>query len=318
MGKVAKICSVKRNYADDYSLEGSLHKNGYNRFPGTGIRFIPYKEANGSYRTGLDENALYIQKMSQQEQEIEKSRVKTLREELERLSGFELNTKSPYYTDMYGAEFGETSRAQVKKLMDGDNLFNLSNVFDAITFAWLRVHPQVAPSYEYYKSGRAGNVQFYVSDPEVESEIVFQEKTLINKAIVELDGLSTKKRKTVARLLALPITDESKDVQVYNLLDSFIKEGTVKGGEFKGQKAVRLFMDIVKMKDDNLFIKDLIKQAFEHSIYRVKNHRIWEGQAEVAKDEKDLFERLLTPKYQDELLALEEKIKSKKSILNEV
>lgn len=316
MGKVAKICSVKRNYADDYSLEGSLHKNGYNRFPGTGIRLVPYREtSNGSFRTGLDPNALYINKMSQAEQEIERARVTALKEELEKLSGLDLSPYSDYYTKMYDADYGENNRAQVKKLIDGDNIFNLSNIVDAITFAWLRVHPQIAPSYETYKSGKAGNVQFYVSDPDVENEIIFQEKTLINKAIVELDNLSPTKRKTVARLLALPISDESKDVQVYNLIDSFIKEGTIKGGEFKGQKSVKLFMDIVKMKDDNLYIKDLIKQAFDHSIYRRKENRIWEGQVEIAKDEKQLFERLLTPKYQEDLLALEEKIKSKKSIL---
>ena len=160
MAKTAKICSVKRNYADDYSLEGSLHKNGYNRFPGTGIRFVPYREANGDYRTGLDENAVYINRMPAAEQEIERTRVKTLREELEKNSGLKLTPTADYYMKMYDEYFGENSRAQVKKLMDGDNLFNLGNVFDAITFAWLRVHPQVASSYEAYKSGKSGTVQF--------------------------------------------------------------------------------------------------------------------------------------------------------------
>lgn len=316
MGRSAKICSVKRNYGNEFSLEGSLAKAGYNRFPGTGIRMVPYKEVNGSFRTGLDPDAVYINRMAPKEQEIERARVTKLKEELEAMSGLDLSPKSLYYTDMFHfQEFGTNSRARLVKLVDGDNIFNLENVFDAITFAWLRVHPQIAPSWETYRAGRAGNVQFYVSDPEVENEIIFNEKIEINKAIAALNTLSDEKALKLARLLGLPVSDSSKRNVVYNLLDNFIKSNDIKVGEFRGQKPLRVFNELLSMKDDNLYLKDLIEQGFLHGIYRTKNGRIMEGQQEVAKSKSDLVDRLLTPKFQDDVLALEEKIKAKKSIL---
>jgi len=67
------------------------------------------------------------------------------------------------------------------------------------------------------------------------------------------------------------------------------------------------------MKENLLHIKDLIKQATTHSIYRIKpNGRIYEGEFEVAKDEEDLIRFLSDDDNQDELITLEQKLKTKK------
>ena len=64
MGRVGKISTIKKNYSrDSGSLESSLAMNGFTRFPGTGVRFVPYKESNGDYRTGLNSKALYLNKL---------------------------------------------------------------------------------------------------------------------------------------------------------------------------------------------------------------------------------------------------------------
>ena len=60
-------------------------------------------------------------------------------------------------------------------------------------------------------------------------------------------------------------------------------------------------------------IKDLIKQAIQHSIYRLKTSgKVYEGEYEVAMDEEELVKYLIDEDHQDDLLVLEKKLKSKK------
>jgi hypothetical protein len=67
------------------------------------------------------------------------------------------------------------------------------------------------------------------------------------------------------------------------------------------------------MKDDLLAVKDLVKQALTHSVYRKKpNGRIYMGELEVAIDEEELVKFLSNEDNHDELLILEQKIKGKK------
>ncbi len=74
-----------------------------------------------------------------------------------------------------------------------------------------------------------------------------------------------------------------------------------------------MFNRFANMKDDLLHIKDLVKQATAHSVYRIKpNGKVYEGEYEVAKDEEDLIRFLADDDNQDELLILEGKLKTKK------
>ena len=59
--------------------------------------------------------------------------------------------------------------------------------------------------------------------------------------------------------------------------------------------------------------QNLIKEAIQHSIYRVKpSGKIYEGDYEVAMDEDELVKYLVDEDHQDDLLVLEKKLKSKK------
>ena len=121
------------------------------------------------------------------------------------------------------------------------------------------------------------------------------------------------KKRKVARLLGLPVTGDSKEEVVYNLVDNMLKQSEVKSGNFKGLNPVEVFNRFADMKDNLLHIKDLIKQAIQHSIYRVKpSGKIYEGEYEVAMDEDELVKYLVDEDHQDDLLVLEKKLKSKK------
>ena len=313
MGKTGKISSIKREYnMNDVSFESSLSRNGYSRFPGTGVRFEVFKEPNGDYRTGLNEKASYLSKLDPETRKVEQARIIETRERLEELSGLDLGPRSDYYKDRNNPD--REFKASLVRLKEGDNIFDLSDVWKAIDYEWLKVHPLIASSYSAYERGEYDpSVQFYVNDDNVEEEIKYKKKTLINKAIVTLDAMSLEKRKKVARLLGIPVTDNSKEHVVYNSLDSFIKNSTIVDGDYKGSNPVDLFNKFATMDEKLINVKDLVGLAIKHAIYRTKNGRITEGGQEIARDKDSLVEHLMLDKNQEDLIALQDKLNAKLS-----
>lgn len=315
---IGKILPIKKEYSKNtVSIEACLSSYGYSRFPGTSMKVMVFKELNGKFRTGLDPDALYIKKMSTEEADLERKRVKILREELEELTGLDLSPTSAYYKEMFNDRLDQVARAMVVELKDEENIFNLSNPYEAITFAWLRVNPLIAGSYQAWERGEyPASTKFFVSDEQVESEITYKKKTGINKAIVILDTLSVEDRKKVARLLGMPVSENTKEIHVYNLLDSFIKSAEISDGKYKGQDPLTLFNKIALLDPKLLGIKDLIEQAIRYSIYREdRDGIIKEGGIEISKSNNDLALELTKSKNQDKLIALSEKVKSKKLAL---
>jgi len=92
-----------------------------------------------------------------------------------------------------------------------------------------------------------------------------------------------------------------------------LKQSEFKSGAFQGLNPVEVFNRFADMKENLLHIKDLVKQAVAHSVYRIKpNGKVYEGDFEIAKDEEDLIKFLIDDDNQDELLTLEGKLKHKK------
>lgn len=321
MGRIGKISSIKKEYnRNNGSLEASLAAHGYSRFPGTGVRFVPAKEKNGlDYKTGLNVNAPYLAELKKKDPESHKAqvdRISKLKKDLEdRAGGISLDPQAPYYKDIFNDN--AAIKAQIVRLKEGDNIFDLDDVFQAITYEWLRVHPLIASSYQAYERGEyPSNTQFFVNDENIEEELQYKKKTLINRAIGTLEDLSLEKRQKVARLLGLPVSDNTKEKTVYNLLDSFIKQQEIKSGDLKGGNPVDLFNKFAEMEDSLVTAKDLVDQAIKHSIYRItKGGRITEGGQEIAKSKEDLVSFILDEKNQDDLFALQEKLKVKKTLL---
>ena len=113
--------------------------------------------------------------------------------------------------------------------------------------------------------------------------------------------------------LGLPVSDDTKEEFVYNQVDNILKQTEFKSGKYQGLSTVEVFNRFADMKENLLHIKDLVKQAVTHSVYRVKpNGRIYEGEFEIAVDEEALVKFLADDDNQDELLTLERKFKSKK------
>jgi hypothetical protein len=318
MGKVGKISTLKKEYTTSQlqTMQSNLASKGMTRIPGTGVFKYPYKELDGQYRTGLDPNASYIRRIGDPtERELEVERVTKLRAKLEAALGdIDLGPRSKFWNYGLSTSTEDYNHVQAVKLLDGDNFFDLSIPFQELAFSWLRVHPTIASSYQAWERGDfSAETQFYVVDDEVESGIIFKKKQLINKAIVKFDSMTPEKKRKVARLLGLPVTEDTKEEIVYNQVDNILKQSEFKTGSFQGLNPVEVFNRFADMKEALLHIKDLVKQAITHSIYRVKpSGKVYEGEFEIAKDEEDLVKFLIDDDNQDELITLEGKLKTKK------
>ena len=318
MGKTGKISTIKREFNSSQlqTMDSGLAQKGMTRIPGTGVFKYPYKELDGKYRTGLDPDAAYIRRIKDDtERELEVERVTALRKKLEdEIGDIDLGPRSKFWNYGLSLSPDDQTHVQAVKLMDGDNYFDLSNAFQEIAFSWLRVHPTIASSHQAWERGEyPAETQFYVVDDEIENAVIYKKKQLINKAIVKFDSMTPEKKRKVARLLGLPVSEDSKEEVVYNLVDNVLKQTEFKNGKYSGLNPVEVFNRFADMKEALLHIKDLVKQAVTHSIYRIKpNGKVYEGEFEVAKDEEDLVKFLADDDNQDELLVLEGKLKTKK------
>lgn len=318
MGKLGKISTIKRQYNSSQlqTMDSNLAQQGMTRIPGTGVFKYPYKELDGQYRTGLDPNAGYIRRIQDPtEKELEIERVTVLKEKLQTALGdVDLGPRAKFWN--YGLSTGvnDSLHVQPVKLLDGDNYYDLTMPMQELAYAWLRVHPTIASSYQAWERGEfPADTQFYVVNDDIENALVYKKKQLINKAIIKFDAMTPEKKKKVARLLGLPVTDDTKEEVVYNRVDTMLKQTEVQSGNFKGLNPVEVFTRFANMKENLLHIKDLVKQAIQHSIYRVKpSGTIYEGEYEVAKEEEELIKFLANEDNQDELLTLEGKLKTKK------
>jgi len=317
MGKIGKISVIRKEYGSSLqTMQSELARQGMTRIPGTGVFKYPYKELDGKYRTGLDPDAAYIKRIADPlEKELEIERVTKLRKKLEEALGdVDLGPRSSFWNYGLSTSSDDQRHVQPAKLLDGDNLFDLSIPFQELAFSWLRVHPTIASSLQAYERGEyPAETQFYVADDEIENAVIFRKKQMINKAIAKFDSMTPDKKRKVARLLGLPVTEDSKEEVVYNLVDNTLKQTEFKTGKYQGLSTIEVFNRFADMKEDLLHVKDLVKQAIAHSIYRVRpSGKIYEGEFEVAKDEDDLVKFLIDDDNQDELLTLEGKLKTKK------
>jgi hypothetical protein len=318
MGKTGKISTIKKEYNNSQlqTMQGGLATKGLTRIPGTGVFKYPYKELDGQYRTGLDPNAAYIRRIGDSlEREMEVERVTELKKRLESsLGDVDLGPRSSFWNYGLSTSTEDTLHVQPVKLLDGDNYFDLSIPFQELAFSWLRVHPTIASSYQAWERGEfSAETQFYVADEEIENAVIFKKKQLINKAIAKFDAMTPEKKRKVARLLGLPVTEDTKEEAVYNQVDNILKQTEFKNGKYQGLSTVEVFNRFADMKENLLHIKDLVKQALTHSIYRLKpTGKIYEGEFEIATDEDALIKFLADDDNQEDLIVLEQKLKTKK------
>jgi len=195
--------------------------------------------------------------------------------------------------------------------------------YESFVESYLSLYPGYKPRYVYHQRddgfnmiGLSNGIRIPCGIPKT-SGVEFTEFLRLHSLQIQeytaIDGMTPEKKKKVARLLGLPVSDDSKEEFVYNQVDNILKQTEFKNGKYQGLNPVEVFNRFADMKENLLHIKDLVKQAISHSVYRVRpNGKVYEGEFEIAKDEDDLVKFLADEDNQDQLLTLEGKLKSKK------
>jgi len=298
------IRPYKKTISNPRTLEGSLAQNGYNFIPGTARKFYPRVDSRGVIRTGLDENSPKLKSiLDLKTREQEMARVRQLKEYYEALLDESLEPSSTFYDEI---------KENGINLEDGDNIFNMENPRDAITFYWLMETEMVAPSLDSIESGETDGsmVRFYVFDGSVETKTTFERKKRINSAIAALDKMSQIKRKKVQKLIGLGLSNTSSEEEVYNAIDEYLRTSSTA----LGLDPIENFMRIMNYSDDLLDIKSLIRDLIDTNIVRVKGSIVYEGEHVWAKSVEEFELLLLDPKNTVEYDSFKDKLKQKLKI----
>ena len=100
-------------------------------------------------------------------------RVTELRDKLQAdLGDIDLGPRAKFWN--YGLSTGTNDQLHVQpvKLLDGDNYYDLINAMQELAFAWLRVHPTIASSYQAWQRGEfPADTQFYVVNDDIENAL---------------------------------------------------------------------------------------------------------------------------------------------------
>lgn len=323
MAYKGKIAPIQRQYGNTINtIDQQLAKNGYQRFPGTFEMLLPYRESSGRYRTGLDIDAPYLNRLSEEDRKAEIVRIKADKKRLETTLGIPglLDPNSIFYNfgssvEQLKSKFnGSDLQVAPVKLGDKEEYFDTENIAKEIAWNWIKVHPRIAPSLDAWKNGQVSpDVKYYVVDDEVENRESYNRRKEVNKATIAFEDLSPTKKKQIGRLMGLPITESTTEETTYNLMDAELKKTEFTTGKFKGSSPIRLFNELVIMTNDRLRVKDLVQEALNHSLYRTgQGGKILEGGVTIATSQEELVEDLLDEKHQVDLIALEKKLKVKK------
>lgn len=313
--KSGKLSPIKKQYSDAINtMESSLAKNSLYRHPGTARIFSPSKQG-AKYKTGLDKNSLYMQNLQKNSPEKYKEEIKWIEFATEKLQEFfgkdvDLSPMSDVwnpYSDKEGIH------ASPIKAGNEDIFFDFNDPNHLLNYCWLRVENTIASSLEAYNRGEFPDAQYYIADDEAENKQAYARKKVVNKAIVDFEALSPTKKRRVARLMGLPVTDDTSEEVVYNLMDTALKQSEFKDGVHKGLSTINVFNDLVSLADGRLEVTDLVNQALQFNIYRSGvGGKIIEGGRTIAQTKEELIDLLMDEANQMDKLALEKRVKSKK------
>lgn len=313
--KSGKLSPIKKQYSEQIStVESSLAKHNLYRYPGTARIFSPSKQG-AKYKTGLDKDSLYMQHLKKNAIEKYKEELQWIDFAIEKLKeafGQEIDL-SPY-SDVWNA-YSEKEGIHVTpvKAQNEDIFFDLNDPLHLLNYCWIRVENTIASSLEAYNRGEFPDAQYYIADDDAENKLAFSRKKVVNKAITDFEKMVPDKQRKIARLMGLPITDDTPEYVVYNVMDVALKQSEFKEGVHKGLSTINVFNDFASLVDGRLDVMDLVNQAIQFNIYRIGvGGKITEGGVTIAQSRDELVELLISDAKQMDKLALERRVKEKK------
>lgn len=311
MGKIGKISPIPKDVSNAFpTMDTSLRQRGLTRYPGTTRMMYPYRELNNKWRTGLDPNASYIRALKEKNPvagEAEEKRVAELKKQLEAALDIDLSPNSDYWKDV----------APVR-ISDGENLFDLENPARALEFAWLRVHPSIAPSLRAWEAGEVdSSLTLYVKDDNAEAEQNYRKIKAVYDAVAKFTSFSLEKRMKIARLMGLPLSGDETEAIVFAEFDKVIRAVEMSYGPYKGSSPVRIFERYATLPDEQVEAFNLVELSLRNNIYRTGvGGKIFQGETVVFNSKEDMQTFYLDEKNQDQLRLLKKQVNTQKEVFS--
>lgn len=275
-----------------------LDKHGRSKFPGTFEVLQPGRTPDGRWVTGIDEQAISIKSIADQEtREKRIDEIREIREELERLTGHDLKGSSDYWNTYY--------IKIVEKLA-----LNFDNPNDRIKYYVLLANNYAAPELEAKVNPDYINTKFYMHRADTEDGQKSVKSRERDKATSDLYGMydNENRLKLVGRyILGTKVKDSMKKDSVYNLLRDHLsndKEGDI----------IRKFNEATGKTIEELQYKLVVDEAIAKHVIRIREGYYQRGNATYGKTMKDVLKFLSSPENANEYASVKEEVEEKRAL----
>lgn len=267
-----------------------LEKEGRSKLPGTSDTVQPMF-ANGKWVTGMDETAPDV--IAKGKEEIE--RVKAEREELERLTGFDLSpsASNPFWEDMWIT-------------INRNVAFDTTDPYSRIRMHVLRARKAVAPHPDVSSAEYPG-VKYYFAKPEEEAQYKLKPKKEKAEAMAKLVELmkDTKKARLVAKGLGFSVADETSSDSMYDMFISFIDR-------FPKENTVKQFIEQLNIPVQEHQVTAAFEKALNRGIISNDKGTFRRGTVALGRTKKEAITKLLTIEFSGELESIFTELAEKK------
>lgn len=275
-----------------------LDKYDKSKFPGTFEIMQAGRGADNRWITGIDEEAVSIRSIKDpvlREEKIQE--VKELREELQRLTGYDLTANSTFWLTFY------------IKIVDKLAL-NFDIPLDRVKYYVLLANNFSAPELEAKASPEFINAKFYMhrSDDEDNNKVVKSRER--DKAVSDLFLMydNEKKLKLIGRyILGTKVKDSMSKDSIYNTLRDSLsadKEGVI----------IRKFADAMSKTIEELQYKLVLDEAIQRHVIRIREGYYQRGNATYGKTVKEVLKFLSSPENANEFHSIKEEVEEKRSL----
>lgn len=264
------------------------------KFPGCYDMIQPAIGRDGRWKTGLDEDAMSVNTISNQEERAsQKEKIKKERESLEKLTGYDLSGKS---------EFWETYFTTV----DTTRPLDMANPLDRIAYNVIVANNMAAPSLRNTTQSTYRSSKYYVARENEDVSIKVEKKKRelqANVAFVELMK-DTEKAILIGKYLNLPITSTTSHDNIFDTFQTFFDRDEKIG-------SVDKFLLAINKTPEELNIKMIFDDALKYKVIRHRDGLYQRGNITYGRTPKEALEFLSLAENSGELLSVQEETELK-------
>lgn len=290
---------IIKQIPDEYAVGTGLAKYNRSRMPRCVDRLSPAQNIDGRFITGLDENALNINTIQNQEERDEKIKeIKSLRESLESQIGFDLSGTS---------DFWKTFSVDIDS--DRDTILNRSNPMDVIRYHVLVSNGYAAPSKDEAGNPKYFNAKYFVFTAAVEDKEKVSVRKLKDKARSELLKLENKPETMllIGQFLEGPRYNKAHEADtLYTMLSDYIEDT-----RSDAKDNVNNFLKVVGKDVAELQFKITIDKAIRAKVIKFKDKYYQRGQVTLGRTVNEVYSNLQSPEFAGEFASIQNEIESK-------